>query len=206
MSNLQPALEPVAIMALFPTQMTIGLREVTKKRAAFAARAKKDGPIFLGHHLIPAVAGPKGRLYIIDNHHLVRALHEDGIEHVLVSTVANLSKLAKPQFWTFMENRNWLHPYNSKGERLPHTAIPKSIGKLADDPYRSLAGEVREAGGYAKDMTPYAEFLWADFFRHRIATKALATNFDDTVAEAVKIARSTDANYLPGWSGAVLSA
>ena len=184
-----------------PTQMTIGMREVAKKRAAFAARAKTDGPDFLGRHMIPAVVGPKGQIYIIDNHHLVRALHEEGVEHVLVNLVADLSKLAKPLFWTFMENRNWLHPYNADGERVPHSDIPKSIGKLADDPYRSLAGEVREAGGYAKDTTPYAEFLWADFLRHKIDAKAVAKDFDRALKKAVKLARSPAANYLPGWSG-----
>ena len=201
MPSSEPELQPVAIKSLLPTQMTVGLREVAKKRAAFAARAKKDGPLFLGHHMVPAVAGPKGRIYIIDNHHLVRALHEDGVEHVLVSLVADLSKLAKPLFWTFMENRNWLHPYNAAGERMPHSAIPKSIGKLADDPYRSLAGEVREAGGYAKDTTPYAEFLWADFLRPRIDAKDLAEDFDAAVKDATKVARSKDAAYLPGWAG-----
>ena len=201
MPSPEPELKPVAIKSLLPTQMTIGLREVARKRAAFAARAKKDGPVFLGHHMVPAVAGPRGRIYIIDNHHLVRALHEDGVEHVLVSLTADLSRLAKPLFWTFMENRNWLHPYNAAGERMPHSAIPKSIGKLADDPYRSLAGEVREAGGYAKDMTPYAEFLWADFLRHRIDPKDLTKDFDAAVKKATKLAQSKDADYLPGWSG-----
>jgi len=201
MHHLEPELKPVAIRDICPTQMTVGMREVTRKRVAFAARAKSDGPTFLGHHMIPGVIGPKGRTYIIDNHHLVRALHEDGVEHVLVSFVADLSKLAKPLFWTFMENRNWLHPYNAAGQRVPHTEIPKSIGKLSDDPYRSLAGEVREAGGYAKDMTPYAEFLWADFLRHQIDAKTVAKDFDAALKSAVKIAHQAAASYLPGWCG-----
>lgn len=201
MTHLEPELEPVAIKDLCPTQMTVGMREVARKRTAFAARAKKDGPTFLGHHMIPGVSGPKGKIYIVDNHHLVRALHEDGVEHVLVSLVANLSKLPKPLFWTFMENRNWLHPYNASGERMPHTAIPKSIAKLKDDPYRSLAGEVREAGGYAKDPTPYAEFLWADYLRHQIAPKTLDKDFNGAVKAAIKLAHAQGANYLPGWCG-----
>jgi hypothetical protein len=198
---MQPELKPTAIKNLLPTQMTVGLREVAKKRAAFAARAKADGPAFLGHHMVPAILGPKGKTYIIDNHHLVRALHEDGVEHVLVHIVADLSKLPKPLFWTFMENRNWLHPYNAAGERMPHSDIPKSIGKLADDPYRILAGEVREAGGCAKDTTPYAEFLWADFLRHHIDAKTVAKDFDAALKAAITLARSAAANYLPGWSG-----
>ena len=38
---------------------------------------------------------------------------------------------------------------------------------LVDDPFRSLAGELRRVGGYAKDTTPFSEFLWADFLRRR---------------------------------------
>lgn len=201
MHHLEPELKPVAIADLRPTQMTIGRREVAQKRAAWAKRAEKDGPDFLGRHLIPAVAGPKGQLYIIDHHHLVRALHEEGVEKVLVSLVADLSKLEKTVFWTFMENRNWLHPYNADGVRVPHSDIPKSIGKLADDPYRSLAGVLRETGGYAKDMTPYAEFLWADYLRRRIDAKTLAKDFEAAVKQAQNMAHAPAANYLPGWSG-----
>jgi hypothetical protein len=49
--------------------------------------------------------------------------------------------------------------------------IPKSIKGLDDDPFRSLAGELRSAGGFAKDTTPFSEFLWADFLRRRISRK-----------------------------------
>lgn len=201
MHHLEPELKPVAIVDLRPTQMTIGKREVARKRAAWAKRAEADGPEFLGRHMIPVVAGPKRQLFIIDHHHLVRALHDDGVEHVLVSTVADLSKLDKSLFWTFMENRNWLHPYNAAGERVAHREIPKTIGKLTDDPYRSLAGAVREGGGYGKDLTPYAEFLWADYLRRQIDIEALDKDFESALGKAVKLARAPDANYLPGWCG-----
>ncbi len=201
MHHLEPDLKSVAIASLRPTQMTIGKREVARKRAAWAKRADTDGPEFLGRHMIPAVAGPKKQLFIIDHHHLVRALHDDGVEHVLVSVVADLSKLEKSLFWTFMDNRNWLHPYNAAGERVPHGEIPKSIGKLTDDPYRSLAGSVREAGGYAKDMTPFAEFLWADYLRRQIDTKTLDKDYAGAVETALKLARAPGASYLPGWCG-----
>jgi hypothetical protein len=42
--------------------------------------------------------------------------------------------------------------------------LPKTVAGLIDDPFRSLAGELRRAGGFAKDTTPFSEFLWADFF------------------------------------------
>lgn len=64
-----------------------------------------------------------------------------------------------------MEFHQWAHPYNDKGERCGFSAIPKQLERLKDDPNRSLAAEVRKAGGYAKEAAPYTEFLWADFFR-----------------------------------------
>jgi len=72
---------------------------------------------------------------------------------------------------------------------------------MADDPYRSLAGEVRGAGGYAKSQVPYTEFLWADFFRDRIKPDKLKDHFNKALEQAVPMARSQDACYLPGWAG-----
>jgi hypothetical protein len=62
----------------------------------------------------------------------------------------------------------WAHPFDHKGRRRGDEPIPESIDGLRDDPYRSLAGCVRNAGGDAKDTQPYAEFVWADCFRARI--------------------------------------
>jgi hypothetical protein len=81
--------------------------------------------------------------------------------------------------------------------------LPKSVDKLIDDPFRSLAGELRRAGGFAKDTTPFSEFLWAEFLRRRMKRKAVKANFEIAVKEALELAKSMDANYLPGWCGPV---
>ena len=57
------------------------------------------------------------------------------------------------------------------------------------------------AGGFAKDTTPFSEFLWADFLRRRIKPRLLETDFDAALEKALKIARSKDAAFLPGWCG-----
>jgi hypothetical protein len=199
--DFAPALHPVEIAALRPTQMTVGLREVARKRADWRERARSDGPDFLGRHMIPVILGPKSIPYVIDHHHLVRALLEEGVSHVLVSVVADLHALKKPVFWTFMDNRNWLHPFDAEGVRHGHADLPRSIGAMKDDPYRSLAGEVRRAGGYAKDTTPYSEFLWADFLRRRIGAKLVGHDFEHAVVKALAAAALKDASYLPGWCG-----
>ncbi len=200
-SPIEPSLKPIEIMSLRPTQMTVGLAEVEKKRAAWRKRADSEGASFLGNHMVPCVNGPKDTLWVIDHHHLCLALHLEGIKNVLVSVVADLSKLDKPRFMNYMDCRGWMHTYDAKGVRQDPDGLPKKVSKLDDDPYRSLAGEVREAGGYAKDLTPFAEFLWADFFRARIDLKPSKSLQEDVITKALVLAHSPKASYLPGWCG-----
>jgi hypothetical protein len=138
---------------------------------------------------------------VIDHHHLARALHDEGVELVLVSPVADLRRLDKDAFWTFLDTRGWMHPFDSQGVRQPRTAIPKSVAGLEDDPFRSLAGELRFSGGFAKDLTPYSEFLWADALRRRVDRKIASDDFKEAVAQALAFAKSSEASYLPGWCG-----
>ena len=75
--------------------------------------------------------------------------------------------------------------------------------RTLDDPYRSLAGALRRLGGYAKDTTPFSEFLWADFLRRRIDRKEIEDHLKRAVNKALELAKSRDADYLPGWCGLV---
>jgi len=102
-----------------------------------------------------------------------------------------------------LDNRGWMHPFDAEGKRRDYAAIPKAIKDLDDDPFRSLAGELRRAGGYAKDTTPFSEFLWADFLRRRIGRKAVEADFDAALNRALKEAKGDAAGYLPGWCGSV---
>jgi hypothetical protein len=101
-------------------------------------------------------------------------------------------------FWVVLDNRGWCHPYDADGRRRDFDDIPSAVSDLVDDPYRSLAGELRQAGGFAKDVTPFSEFIWADFLRHRIKPKEVKAKFSSALAMALKLARSQDADYLPG--------
>lgn len=190
----------VEISSLRPTQMTVGYREVAAKRAEWDAMSKSKRKRFLDGHVVPTVLGPKQRHYVVDHHHLARALADDGHDTVLVGQLADLSALERSEFWSIMDHRRWVYPYDNDGERQPFDAIPKSITALTDDPWRSLAGSVRQAGGYAKENEPFAEFLWADFLRHRLDAAQLASDFDATLAAALKLAHKPAAAHLPGWS------
>jgi hypothetical protein len=199
----EPRLTTVAIDDLRPTQITVGIREVNEKRKRWRELAAKAGGHFLGKHMIPVVLGPKGRNYVIDHHHLARALHEEGVKEVAVTHIANLSKLDQEAFWKVMDNRSWMHPFDSRGDRRAYKDIPKSVADLVDDPFRSLAGELRRAGGFAKDTTPFSEFLWADFLRRRMKRKSVERDFPLAIKKAKRLAKSKDAGYLPGWCGPV---
>lgn len=89
----EPLLTPVAIADLRPTQITVGMREVKAKRKRWREMKDKKGSKFLGTHMIPVILGPKKRHYVIDHHHLARALHEEGVKNVMVTVIANLSML-----------------------------------------------------------------------------------------------------------------
>ncbi len=199
----EPRLHPVAIANLRPTQITVGMREVDAKRKNWKNHPDYKKPDFLGKHMIPVVWGPKENYYVIDHHHLSLALHREGVKDIAITVVADLRRLEADAFWIYLDNRGWMHPFDEKGRRCGYADIPKKITELVDDPFRSLAGELRRMGGFAKDTTPFSEFLWADFLRRRIKRKQVDADFDKSLEKALKLAKSGDADYLPGWCGPI---
>jgi len=219
----EPILHPVAILDLHPTQITVGLREVAAKRKEWRGRvdgsghdgarvkkvagkkkekAQQKAAEFLGRHMIPVILGPKERPYVIDHHHLALALHDEGVKDVLTTVVADLRRLDIEAFWFMLDCHNWMHPFDDKGRRRGYEEIPSTVEGLVDDPFRSLAGELRHLGGFAKDTTPFSEFLWADFLRRRMKRKSVEADFAAALEAALELAKSHAADYLPGWCGA----
>ncbi|HEY1879323.1 MAG TPA: ParB-like protein [Caulobacteraceae bacterium] len=202
MSNPVVVLSSVQLEDLRPTQIALGMREVAEKRRQWRKELKDDDPAeFFSRHVFPTVLGPKKRHYLIDHHHLARAMLEEKVKKAMVSVVLDLSDLGDYSFWVFLDDRSWCHPYDKDGRRQDFSAIPKSLAKMEDDDYRSLAGELRRAGGFAKQQTPFGEFLWADFLRNRIKPRELERDFADALVLAMTLARSDGADYLPGWCG-----
>jgi len=203
MSKRDPILRPVQILDLRPTQFTVGLREVKEKRRRWRAHKPKKRAELLGSHMIPVVLGPGGRHYIIDHHHLSRALLDEGEQQILVNVVADFAMVERTSFWTVMEGHRFVYPYDARGKRQDYRKLPKTVAEMTDDPYRSLAGELRRVGGFAKDTTPFSEFLWTDFLRNRLSRSSIAADFTKALEKALALARSDDAVYLPGWCGPV---
>ena len=135
----------------------------------------------------------------VQSHHLTLALYDEGVRDIPVSVVANMSEFSFGEFWTTLESRSWTHPFDDEGRRHLYDDMPTSVDDLIDDPFRSLAGAVKRAGGYAKDRSPFSEFRWADFLRCHIARELVERNFGRALALAMNLAQSTAAAALPGW-------
>ena len=201
----RPDLAVGKLSALHPTQMTVGRREVAIKRREWSTLKGKERKQLLKQHWFPVVIGPRQRYYIVDHHHFGLALHEEGVKTVWLMELKDLSWLKPRQFWSAMEYWEWVHPYGADGKRRDFDALPIHLQNLEDDPYRSLAGEVQRAGGFAKDTAPYSEFLWADYFRAKVPRALLSKNFARALETAMKLAHNQYARYLPGWAGIIKS-
>ena len=192
MSKVQQA----PIMSLCPTQLTIGLIEVEAKRKHLCALSAKEQGEFLESHPMPVVIGPGKRLYITDHHHLARAALEAGVSSGYFTVDADFGSHGPEEFWRKMDENSWVHPLDQNGVRHQYASIPNHLNELIDDIYRSLAGFVRDAGGYEKTR---AEFIWADFFRRNVAIEDVNADFHGAVRHAQRLARSPLAKGIPGF-------
>src|SRR6185503_9501367 len=75
----------MSIADLGPTQMTVGMREVSYKRRRWRERSPDEAANFLNKLRIPVVLGSGARRYLLDRHHLTLALHNEGVKQLLVS-------------------------------------------------------------------------------------------------------------------------
>lgn len=191
----------VELKALRPTQMTVGMGEVRQKSDHWRTLDPQQRSRYLSRHWFPAVRGPKARYYIIDHHHLGMALILEKVQSTQLVLMKDFAALSQHEFWVVMDHYQWVHPYDSRGHRRDFSELPRKLTDLIDDPYRSLAGVIKSSGGFPKDGEPFAEFLWADFFRRRISAHMLQTDPEAAVCRAQELAHGRDASHLPGWSG-----
>ncbi|MEP6828382.1 MAG: ParB-like protein [Aestuariivirga sp.] len=194
--------QSIDVKALRPTQIAVGMKLVKAKRKGPRARERKPQELvqFIIDNPIRVVAGPAKFLFVVDHHHLALALLDEGFETAPVVVLEDFSTLAMAEFWKQMEAKGWVYPVDGKGRKWPLRNIPRKVKDLEDDPYRSLAGLVRESGRFVKVQTPYAEFLWAEFYRTRIEPKLVKKDFSKALAQAKRLAASPDAANLPGYA------
>jgi hypothetical protein len=234
----------VLVLSLRPTQLAVGKYSVGLKAAKVAKKRDKGGATalddWLKRHPIPCVRGPPelapeapddqqqhAPLFLIDHHHLAAALHGLGIDECYAAVVRDYSSSeAGASFWARMREDGCLWPRDAGGREVPWedlpSRLPPSVAGLEDDPYRSLAGLVRRAGGYEKSSRPFAEFIWANHLRTRVAIPDAANaslpfvslvaatgggegggvvDVSTLVPLALEHAAHRDAEGLPGFAG-----
>ena len=187
--------------SLSPTQITVGMIEVRDRQKQLAALKAAEQEELLRAHAMPAVVGPRGKLYITDHHHLGRAAIEAGVGKVFCEIEADFTSHELPAFWKEMDENSWVHPLDECGVRHIYSKLPARLAQMVDDVYRSLAAYVRNAGGYDKTGKAFAEFIWADFFRRNVAVEIVTGDFEAAVRAALPLAKSHRAKSLPGFKG-----
>lgn len=200
MFRIQSLLPETPLERLRPTQMTVGFKEVESKRKSWAKLDAKARRQAIAQQLFPAVKGPGKAFYLLDHHHTALALVQEKAQSVQVGLVRDLSHLSVPAFWIYLDHYSWVHAYDQRGRRQPFSDMPARLQDLKDDPYRSLAAQVREAGGFAKPDEPFLEFLWANCFRDAIPVRRLEKDPKAAFKEALALARSDQTSHLPGWA------
>jgi hypothetical protein len=201
MYRIESELKEIPLEQLRPTQITVGYREVEEKRKSWGKLRGEDRTKAMREEFFPAVRGPGKKYFVLDRHHAALALTREKQECVQVGLVRDLSALSAEDFWIFLDHYSWMHCYDAKGKRRPLDAMPKRFEDMQDDPYRSLAGDLRDRGGYAKVDLPFLEFLWANCLRQQIPARLLKSDQKKALAKALKIASSKKCSFLPGWCG-----
>jgi hypothetical protein len=112
-----------------------------------------------------------------------------------------------------MEDSNEVYLKDQNGNAITPSDLPSSIKDLSNDPFRSLAGAVRESCGFEKSdksssAEDYLEFQWAEYLRAHweqtgIPAKDIDTNFGNATDAALHLAAQKDAMSLPGYTGKI---
>ena len=181
--------------------MTLGLDEVASRAAKIADMSPSDLEALLEKKPIPYVLGPGKQIYMIDHHHLARALWSLNIsEAFLGDQLADWSNKETRDFWRSMEAKHYCWPFDADGNRRPNAAIPTSIAHLTDNVWRTLGRHLR-GKAFEDHGTPYQEFMWGDYFRTFMSRRLIELEFDLAAEVAAKLARLPEAQDLPGYWG-----
>jgi hypothetical protein len=192
----------VNINKLLPTQAVVGQLEVNHKIAALESMGQEKQRNYMLAHIAPVVIDHKGKLHLVDHHHLARAILQSKLRNTMyIQIIQDMSWMGEVMFLKEMAKKNYLYLKTKNGKDMDYYDLPKSFKKLEDDPYRSLAWMVRENNGFCKIMVPFSEFVWANFFRNRINISKKDLHLKKALKKAIKLAKSKAAADLPGYIG-----
>lgn len=191
----------IGIDALHPTQGGVGQIQVDATQATLAGMSAKQLDKLMKKKEIPVVIAPDGSYWLVDRHHLTKALWQQGVKDARVKVIGRLQD--KANFWSQMQNNHWAWLKDEKGQPLTPEQLPTSIDKLPDYPYRTLAGLLQNAGYFRKDKQVYfVEFAWASWLGKQMQWMPVdSANLAARLQQAKRLACGSDASDLPGYPG-----
>lgn len=189
------------IDTLRPTQFSYGRKEVEYRAKKMKRMSRAELQHYKERKVGEVIIGPKNKVYLIDGHHMAAALDRIGKKRMLVRVKTSLRSLNKKKFVRRMVNKPWVWLYNHKGEKVRFVDLPRSIRDLEDDPYRSLAWLVEDRGGFDDVKVPFAEFMWARFYRSKLEEKRVKSLSERVIFDAIELSHSFEARHLPGYKG-----
>ncbi len=198
-------LEWISLSNIRPGQLTIGVAEARIRAAALEAMTEQERRQYLEEHPISIALGPKGRVHLVDGHHVSYALLELESRGVMAAKApakiwGDLSKSTESEFWETMQNRNWVYLFDEKGAPVKPGDLPQHLKGLRDDRQRSLAWLLREEDCYKNLDDPFQEFAWAQFLRTLVyVPDNRAESFRSALLAAKKLAHEAAAAGLPGY-------
>ena len=204
-----PAAGWTKISQLRPTQFRLGMEEARKKQEILAEMSKLGRRKYLKENPVPVIKGPNDELFIVDHHHQTRAAWEAREDEVYTEVTRDWSDLSLDDFWDKMRKKGLVCLIDENGEdTLDPKHLPKTVWGLADDPYRTLAWEVRKRGAFRKvtkkenENVYHAENKWAAFFRSRIALWSTPEQKEEAIRQGIQLAiEDPQARSLPGFIG-----
>ncbi|WP_434664108.1 ParB-like protein [Aeromonas sp. NJAU223] len=191
----------LSIAQLHPTQGGVGQLQVDATARELADKSPEQLDKLMKKKEIPVVIAPDGGYWLVDRHHLTKALWQQGVKQARVKVIARLKD--KSSFWSQMQNNHWAWLKDEKGQPLTPQQLPEHIGDLPDYPYRTLAGQLQDAGYFSKKGRVYfVEFAWASWLGQQMDWLPVNdANLADRISQAKRLACSSKARELPGYPG-----
>lgn len=193
------------VRTLRPLQGAVGLEEVRDKVRRITVKPDKEWRE-LEEDPIKVVRGPGDQLFITDHHHGADAWRLFGRPVAVCQIEPRPAFGTEAQFWSGLVADRLVRLADADGKPLTPAQLPASLEAMPDDPYRSLAGQLRINGGFCRSImgqTEFAEFLWADWMRTRpeLPVASVRASAVSMVPTALTLARSDAAREIPGYVG-----
>jgi hypothetical protein len=194
----------IKIEDLRPLQGSVGMIDVQEKQDKVQKLLKKSKAKlakYLKKNPVEVVIGPGGEFFIVDGHHLAKALYLEDIPEMDAKVIGNFRNKSMTEFQNILEERGWVRLMDENGKPLKTLAdLPQHVRWLKEDAYRSLAWLLRKSGVFLKTSVKFAEFLWGDCFRDKgLKIEPGIRGMDEAYEKAVEMIR--DKKCGPGLPG-----